>query len=251
MRRIATAGIFAVTSALLAACGSSTNVPSSAANPHSRAYFGWVLGEPSVTAVAFDVDPVGTAGRKLRAYVCDGLGPPAGKAIWFSGAVGANRIRATGGNAQLTISKFSNRLVLGGFRDGRGRSFQFAAYPAIDGAGIYQVTVGKDLHVTGTSLTGDRVDARIVNKRSTTGAITTTDGTKLTFTVRNLSLATPVELRRRGLPNVYKRYARSNQVPGEYTAVIAPDASHWLGRSGFVRTGSPSGEIIGLDKKVG
>lgn len=249
MRRIATAGIFTVGSVLLAACVSSTNVPSSAASPHSQAYFGWVLGEPSVTAVAFDVDPAGTAGRKLRAYVCDGLGPPVGKAIWFSGAVGANRVRATGGKEQLTIAKFSNRLVLGTFRDRRGHSFQFAAYPAIDGAGIYQVTVGKNLRVTGTSLTGDRLDARIVTKRSTTGTITTAGGTKLTFTVRNLSLATPVALRRHGLPNVYKRYARSNQVPGEYTAVIAPDASHWLGRSGFVRTGSPGTQIIGLDKK--
>ena len=36
---------------------------------------------------------------------------------------------------------------------------------------------------------------------------------------------------------------------GEYVAVIAPGGSHWFGRSGDVRSGSPGVFIIGLDKK--
>ena len=138
--------------------------------------------------------------------------------------------------------------VQGSFKDEKGNS-QFAAYPAIDGAGIYEVTLDKDLHYTGVSTDGNKLDAQAEESGKTSGTIETADGDEVEFTVNSLALATPAALQERGLPTDYRKYTKVNQVPGEYVAVIAPGGSHWLGRSGNVRRGQGGRNIIGLDKK--
>src|SRR3954467_13149642 len=51
-------------------------------------FFGFLVGTPRIAAVALDLGaPDANGQRVLRAYVCDGLGPPAGIAIWFRGSV--------------------------------------------------------------------------------------------------------------------------------------------------------------------
>src|SRR4051812_37966064 len=134
----------------LGACGASEREAGPAASGAPSTYFGWVLGNKQITAVAIHVE-----GSKLVAYVCDGLGPPKGKAIWFAGTPSSTRLTSADGGAKLNIAKKTGRIVLGSFKPRKGEATQFVAYPAIDGAGIYEVSVGDDHHVTGTSLDGD------------------------------------------------------------------------------------------------
>src|SRR5215213_6773398 len=54
-------------------------------------YFGFLLGTSRIAGVAIELLPVDAQGRRpFRAYVCDGLGPPQGISIWFSGVGPAN-----------------------------------------------------------------------------------------------------------------------------------------------------------------
>jgi len=247
MRRIALALTVAVAVGLPAGCGGDDDDHE---YEEARSFFGWVLGQPTPTAVAFDFDPEdkGSA-RKVRVYVCDGLGPPRGKAVWFAGPARSGTLTSANGEGTLTLNKMGERYVMGSFRGADGKSGQFVALPAVGGGGIYEVSVDQRLHVTGTSTEGHKLDAQASRDGRTRATITTADDEKLSFTVHNLSLATPARLRTYGLTNAYRPFRGSNQVPGEYVAVIAPYGSHWLGRSGAVRRGSPGANIIGLDKK--
>src|SRR4051812_13212761 len=64
------------------------------AEAQNKVYFGWLLTETSdMAAVAFDVTPPDADGaRDVRAYVCDGLGPPDGMAVWFRGPVNEDEV---------------------------------------------------------------------------------------------------------------------------------------------------------------
>jgi hypothetical protein len=225
----------------------------------AQAYFGWVLGTNEPTAVALEVEPSDDEGKvTVRAYVCDGLGPPEGKAIWFTGEVDEEEIAqrdvsttltSAGGKDKLRIDNISEPAVSGSFTGADGRRSQFVANPAQHGAGIYEVTLDEDLRYSGTSTDGSKLTAEATEDGRTEGTITTADGDELDFSVQSLALATPAQLSGRGLSKSYKRYVKNNQVPGEYVAVIAPGGSFWLGRSGAVRKGVPGQQIIGLDKK--
>jgi hypothetical protein len=219
-------------------------------------YFGWLLGSVDIAAVALDVTP-GDAkdSLKVSVYVCDGLGPPEGTALWFTGALGTEisvakplTLTAVGGTASLSITQVGKAAVLGSFVGPKGKN-TFAAYPATGGAGIYQVTIDEALKIKGTSSDGNVLEGAADKAGTTTATITTAAKEKFEFTVHNLSLASPADLAAHGLKDDYRKYATTNQVPGEYVAVIAPGGSHWLGRAGAVRLGSPIAEIIGLDKK--
>ncbi|MGH2588067.1 MAG: hypothetical protein ACRDJE_24365 [Dehalococcoidia bacterium] len=225
-------------------------------SPQQNVYFGFLLGTPTIGAIAIDLAPADDQGlRVLRAYVCDGLGPPEGMAVWFLGDVPAQPAPGTlsftsaGGRETLAITAMNERGVYGAFTDATGATAHFVAYPTLDGAGIYQVTLDEALHYTGTSTEGATLDAQATSDGTTTGTITTADGKQIGFKVRSLALASPAELAAHGLPEDFRRFTANNQLPGEYVAVIAPGGSHWFGRSGDVRGGFPGTNIIGLDKK--
>ena len=259
----------ALAAGVMAACGSDDDSDSSGDSADSSTeeastsdlsvFFGWLTGTDDLAAVAIEMDPANADGvSAVRAYVCDGKGPPEGKAIWFSGEVDAVAtaergesadLDSPGGDDKLQLDYVSDRRIQGSFTDADGNKAQFVAYPSIDGAGIYQVTLDEDLHYTGTSTAGDELDAQADKKGVTEGTLTTAGGEEVEFTVNSLALATPANLSARGLPNDYSQFADVNQVPGEYVALIAPGGSHWLGRSGDVRGGRPGLNIIGLDKK--
>jgi hypothetical protein len=256
MRRIALLTTLALLSVIWAACGEEEQA---AGTTKPSVYFGWVLGTADITGIALEADPVAANGKRtIRAYVCDGLGPPRGKAVWFTGSVDPAtingtgkvvRLKSAGKRETLTIDRFDARIVKGSFVDAKGRRTQFAAPPATDGAGIYEVTLDKSLRYTGVSTDGSKVAAQTTKKGFVTGTLTTADGARLPFSIRTLSLASPAELANAGLSKVYRQDAKRSLVPGEYVAVIAPSGTHWLGRIGNVRLGKAGAEIIGLDKK--
>jgi hypothetical protein len=210
-------------------------------------YFGFLLGSGRVAAVAVDLGPPDRTGaRVLRAYVCDGLGSPDGTAVWFKGSVNPDGVSndsplvltSVSGNETLRIFALHDRSISGAFTEASGAASPFVSYPAIDGAGIYQVTLDETLRYTGTSTDGAVLDAQATSDGTTTGTITPAHG---------LALTSAVELNAHGFTTDYLDYAAVNQVPGSYVAVIAPGGSHWFGRSGAVTLGSPGVFIIGLD----
>lgn len=221
-------------------------------------YFGFLLNTPRLGAVALDLAAPDRAGRRaLRAYVCDGFGPPEGMAIWFTGAFAGRPAGAdpqsfvsVSGQEQLVITGVNDRGVYGAFTDASGATAHFVAYTAIDGAGIYDVTLDERLRYTGISTDGARLEARVTSDNAVVGTIKPAAGKRISFKVHNLALASPADLAAHGLSEDYTKYAANSQVPGTYVAVIAPGGSHWFGRSGFVRAGAPGSEIIGLDKKA-
>jgi hypothetical protein len=219
-------------------------------------YFGFLLGTPRIAAVAIDLAPPDHAGqRRLRAYVCDGLGIGQGIAIWFTGSVAVERgpdplsFTSVTGNETLVLHAITDRGVYGAFTGAGGARAHFISYAAIDGAGIYQVTVDHDLRYTGTSTDGARLVARQAPDGTTVGTIKPAGGRAIRFSVHNLALASFEALAAHGFPADFKNYATVSQVPGDYVAVIAPGGTHWFGRIGNVTGGNPGPAIIGLDKK--
>lgn len=255
MRRMALLATLAVAATMATGCGGGDDKVD---KKKPTVYFGWVLGTPTATGVAIQADDTGDGTRTVRAYVCDGRGPPKGKAVWFTGPVDTATTNDVGKTVSLTsagkretldFDQFDERLVKGSFVDAGGVRSQYVAYPARDGAGIYEVTLDSNLKYKGTSTDGSKLTAQADRKGLVTGDLETSDGTKIPFAIRTLSLASPAELSARGLSPSYRQDAKNSLVPGEYVAVIAPSGTHWLGRAGNVRGGLPAGEIIGLDKK--
>lgn len=229
------------------------------AEEQNEVYFGWLLTETTdMAAVAFDISPPDADGaRDVRAYVCDGLGPPDGMAVWFRGPVNEETVgqleemaslTSPGGQEMLQIGYLDDLEVRGAFTNADGRTSRFIAYPAFAGGGIYEVTLDEDLIYTGTSTDGSTLEGQSSEEGNVTGTITTADGEEIEFFTQNMALASPELLAEQGLPTTYRQFAANAQVPGEYVAVVAPGGSHWFGRSGNVRGGSPGANIIGLDK---
>ena len=221
-------------------------------------YCGFLLNTPRLGAVALDLAAPDRAGKRaLRAYVCDGFGPPQGMAIWFTGtfagkpeAGNPQTFVSVSTHEQLLITGINDRGVYGAFTDAAGATAHFVAYTAIDGAGIDDVTLDERLRYTGISTDGSKLEARVAGDNAVVGTIKPAGGKRISFKVHNLALASPADLAAHGLSEDYRNYAANSQVPGTYVAVIAPGGSHWFGRSGFVRAGAPGSEIIGLDKKA-
>lgn len=235
------------------------------ADKKETAYFGWLLGTKEPAGILVQADAGPDKAGKISAYVCDGLGPPQGKAIWFGGkfdpkAAPTRPVSLTSVSKRetLEIDQVSERLVKGTFTDARGDTHQYMAYPARDGAGIYQVTLDKNLKYTGTSTKGDKVTAQADRKGLVEGRVTTADGEKIPFKIRTLSFSSPANLKSHGLSTSYRKDAKKSLVPGEYVAVVSPSSTHWLGRAGTLKLArtsprfstSPVSEIIGLDKKI-
>jgi hypothetical protein len=245
-------------------------------------YFGFLVGSVAtvpgtsptsvarLAGVAVDLAaPDHTGQRVLRAYVCDGFGidvqgAPEGLAVWFKGSLPARpdagtfplTVDAPGRLERLVIHAVNDRGVYGTVIEATGARSHFVAYPAIGGAGIYEVTLDQNLRYTGISTDGATLEAQADSTTGrTVGTIKPAHGKRIDFAVRSLALASVGDLTAHGLSTAYPLYAQHNQVPGEYVAVIAPGGSHWFGRLGTIKFGSGIvgatvfAEIIGLDKK--
>ena len=261
MRRVTLAVCTALCVGLLSACGGDDESDESdKAAAKTAVYFGWLLGTREPAAVAIEVDRADAKGMsKVRAYVCDGRGEPAGMAVWFGGPVDVAATTEPGTNATLTSAGGDEELVLEYVADGpraglvhrrEGRAPPVRGVPG-DRRGRHLRGVPEP----GPALQG-RLDRRQRARRdgreeraAPPARSRPPTGKKVKFAVQSLALATPARLAARGLPTDYGRYKEVNQVPGEYVAVIAPGGSHWLGRSGNVRGGQSGLNIIGLDKK--
>ncbi len=222
-------------------------------------YFGWLLGTSDIVAVAFDVGPLDEEGaRDVRAYVCDGLGPPDGMAIWFRGPVSEETVNqlgesesltSAGGQETLLIEHLDDNGVSGAFTGADGERHRFDASPAQSGAGIYAVTVNEDRSVSGTSTDGLELEAQIDEEGNVEATISSADGQEIVSSRGvGLAFASAADLAERGLPTTYRQFGENTFVPGEYVAVISPGSRYWLGRSGNVRGGTAGNNIIGLDK---
>jgi hypothetical protein len=223
-------------------------------------YFGWLVNSPEMAAVAFDIAPPDAEGnRDVRAYVCDGFGPPQGMAVWFRGPVPADDVKQLNQRAALVSASEKETLVIGDlneievrgvFTRADGASFRYVAYPAFAGAGIYQVTLDEERRFHGTSTDGHLLEAQAQpdDPSLVLGTILSPDGETINFDVEVLALLPTAELAAHGNSSTYRDFADHALVPGEYVAVISPGASFWFGRNGNVRGGDPGGDIIGLDK---
>src|SRR5688572_30431518 len=153
--------------------------------PQNSVYFGYLQGTPRIGGVAIDLSaPDANGGRILRAYVCDGLGPPEGMAVWFRGDLAADPfpdgadlpLTSAGGQETLRVTAMTGSGIYGAYTEASGATSHFAAHSAIDGAGIYQVTLDESLHYKGTSTQGAVLDAQASADGSTRGSITLADG---------------------------------------------------------------------------
>ncbi|MGQ0575455.1 MAG: hypothetical protein ACT4RN_14785 [Pseudonocardia sp.] len=176
-----------------------------------------------------DADDSGA--RLVRAYVCDGQPTDAGGlALWFTGelADGETTLTSPGGEATLTFA--AGETVTGTATLGDGRSVEFAAPPATNGSGIYDVTVGADDSYVGRSTLGDVLDGTL------SGDPQILRGTVTLVASDTVTLA--------GQP------ANNPILPGTFVAVAAYDERTGVlamsGRSGDVRRGSPGLNIIGF-----
>jgi hypothetical protein len=215
-----------------------------------------------VMLVGLDVDEADQAGsRAVKAYICDGLGPPLGTAVWFKGSAngGTASMTSPGGQEKLDLA-LGDQEASGTYTDADGASHPFTAPTAFLGAGIYNVTIDENYRYTGTSTDGSSLDAKIDwNAQSPSGnqneeavavegTITTTDGEKIDFRNYALPFFSPEALREAGMPTTYSQFQDTSLRPDEYIAVVSPGGLYWFGRSGDVKGGNPRAEIIGLDK---
>jgi hypothetical protein len=239
-----------------------------AAGQEHHVYFGWLLGTPELAAVAFDFDAPAEAEANVRAYVCDGLGPPNGMAVWFRGTASEEEMEGLERSVTLTSPTGKETLVIayrseygihGAFTGADGRLRGYAAFRAVDGAGIYDVSLDPQLTYRGSSTDGNILEAQATLEEHegmggqrvghVTGTITTPDGEVIPFNLMVLAHCPEEDLRESGLPTQFVEFAENSLVPGQYVAVLSPAGMYWLGRSGRVRDGDPGGEIIGLNKK--
>ncbi|HVE47074.1 MAG TPA: hypothetical protein VNA57_10070 [Acidimicrobiales bacterium] len=174
--------------------------------------------------------------RTLRSYVSDSEPEPAGDIEWFTGSLTGSTFDLTSkmpGGARITGTVaddgISGELTL---PDGRARRY-FAA-PSGQGAGIYTVQVDADRHHTGTSAQGGRLDLDYEDG-TVMGTLTDPDGKEYPMLGADLAHA--------------YRFGEEYSKPDTYLAFVAPRGRYVYGRSGNVRGGSGSTNIIGLDKK--
>jgi hypothetical protein len=251
-------GLLVLVLALWLVAGCADTEGKSARREHNI-YFGWLLGTSDIVAIAFDVGATNRQGeRVVRAYVCNGLGGADALAAWFRESVNDEMVRrgeqttiltSAEGQESLAISHLDDHGVGGTFTGANGRTLRYAAFPASDGAGIYYVTLDEGLHYSGTSTNGSMLDGQADEEGNVAGTITTVAGQEIEFAVKSLLYSSAEELSEQGLPTDYGQFDEDNLVPDDYVAVASPGGSHWFGRSGNVRGGSPGREIIALDQR--
>ena len=173
--------------------------------------------------------------RVLRTYVSDSEPEPAGDIQWFAEPVTGQQFTMTSkmGDARIT-GTISDEGIAGELTLPDGVARRYFAAPSGQGAGIYTVEVAQDRRHTGTSEQGARLDLRYEDG-TVMGTITSPEGQSFPMLGADLAHAF-------GYPEEYSK-------PDTYTAFVAPRGRYVFGRSGDVRGGSGSLNIIGLDKK--
>lgn len=164
--------------------------------------------------------------RKVQAYVCDGQ--PQGTAEWFAGQMAGNTLELTSvsGNARLQVM-LAEEEATGTVALPDGTLRRFAASPAHEGAGLYEVIVASDGRRSGTSANGAKDEAQV-----------SSDGVWTTGTIR-LPSGEAVDYRRRQTAG-YQGGAK----PDTYMTIVLPGAEREKGRGGEVKTGEPSSNFI-------
>lgn len=125
------------------------------------------------------------AGDRVRVFLTDGTA--GGRAEFFEGAVtdGHFALTSTSGQAQID-GIVSNADVLGSVTFGDEAPISYLAVPALNGGGLYEVTINENGEWTGTGPGGAtleaRQDAKLVN-----GVITDSEGQDHWYTLRDLS----------------------------------------------------------------
>ena len=222
--------------AVLAGCGdddrdegAGTTEPATGGAMQSGVYFGTV--SMTTDRLAFSFEAVGD-GARMQAFVADG--EPGGDAEWFEGRAADNRFSLTSASGRARMEgTVDSTHVHGSVTLADGRTRDFHTIPATSGAGIYDVTVTADGHFTGTSTTGNRLDARQQGDY-VQGTITTTSGEK-------------VEYRNVDVTRVF-RYEVSGGQPDRYTMIVSRHGLAQIGRGGAeLKRGSPSANVIALD----
>jgi hypothetical protein len=191
--------------------------------------------------------------REIRAYVCDGLGPPDGKVAWFRGS------SEDGNTANLTSSDGEHGLRLalvedrafGTYTDAAGESHPFEAPVAFAGAAVYEmsITEGGSRDFSGESTDGGRrFEARDDDEdgRFDGRIFDDIDEVEVDFEVNTLGSADAEELIAAGLPRIYGQYQNNYNVPDSYFAIVSPGGQYWFGRSGDIRGGSVGNNLVGL-----
>ncbi|MGH2549424.1 MAG: hypothetical protein ACRDHN_08540 [Thermomicrobiales bacterium] len=206
-------------------------------------FFGWVLGVENIISVAIDASDSDAAGdRVIRAYVCDGPGHLDGVARWFNGMITLGEtvtISAPGSEETITISTLRKEIAAGTLVGSDGVAHPFAAIPAIDGAGVYKVTVNEDSHYAGTSTHDSILSAQASSDGTVTGIVTTVDGTEIALVNRSIALFPAEAHAVNGLPAVFETFENSVLASNMHIALVFPEGTFWLDRSSDRNSTSP------------
>jgi hypothetical protein len=202
-------------------------------DPTPGVFHGRVAG--TTDRLNFELETKQDGSRVLRSYVSDSEPEPAGDLQWFAEAVTGPTFSFTSKmgdatmNGTITDDGIAGELTL---PDGVIR--RYFAVPSGQGAGIFTVEVDQDRRHTGTSAQGAKLDLRYEDG-TVMGTLTDPEGKEFPMLGADLAHAF--------------RYDAQYSEPDTYTAFVAPRGRYIYGRSGDVRGGTGSTNIIGLDKK--
>lgn len=168
----------------------------------------------------------GRSRRKVQAYVCDG--EPQGDAEWFVGQTTGNTLDLTSvsGNARLQ-AELTEKEVTGTVTLANGTLHRFSALAARAGAGLYEVTIGRDRRRSGTSANGATDEGSV-----------SSDGALTTGTIKLPSEET-IDYRMRETTGY-----EGGSKPDTYTTIVLPDTAKERGRGGNVKKNAPSSNFI-------
>ncbi len=168
----------------------------------------------------------GGSRRKVQAYVCDG--EPQGDAEWFIGQTTGNTLDLTSvsGNARLQ-AELTEKEVTGTVTLADGTLHRFSALAAHDGAGLYEVTIGRDGRRSGTSTNGAKDEGSV-----------SSDGVLTTGTIK-LPGGEIIDYRMRAITGY-----EGGSKPDTYTTIVLPDTAKERGRGGNVKKNAPSSNFI-------
>ncbi len=234
--RSAIALVCVVGLAVLVGCGDDedegarpTTEPTGDGAMRSGVYFGTVSMTTDRVAFSFEGDHTGA---RVQAFVADG--EPGGDAEWFEGRAAGNQFTLTSASGKARLQGTVDLAHVMGtvtLRDGKPRNFH--TIPATAGAGIYDVTVSAEGRFTGTSTTGNQLDAR-QSGEYVQGTITTGSGERIEY--RNVDLT-----------RVF-RYEVPGGQAGRYTMIVSRHGLAQVGRGGAdLKKGAPDVNVVALD----